>query len=72
MCHATGMELTLIDRVFGTLCSCTLVMWILNFAIYKTHLIQYDGTNVDMVEILRHTAQLYQTEFGCARMLTDF
>ncbi len=70
--HTTGMELTLIDRVFGTLCSCALVMWLLNFAIYKTHLICCDGTNIDMVEVFKQTAQLYQTEFGCARMLIDF
>ncbi len=57
--HTTSMEITLIDRVFGTLCSCTPVIWILNFAIYKMHLICCDGTNVDMVEILKHTAQLY-------------
>ena len=72
VCHATGMELTLIDRVFGTLCSGTPVVWILNFAIYKVHLIQCDGTKVDIVEIFQHTAQLYQTELRCAQMLTDF
>ena len=72
VCHATGMELTLIDRVFGTLCSGAPVVWILNFAIYKAHLIQCDETNIDIVEIFKHTAQLYQTEFGCAQMLTDF
>ena len=36
------------------------------------HLICCDGTNVDIVEILKHTAQLYQAEFGCAQMLMDF
>ncbi len=62
-------EITPVDRIFGMVKGIASVLWITNFAIYKTHLMATDG-NVGALEVvLRGIVNLYNREYDCLEVL---
>ncbi len=63
------LPLTLRDRVFGILGTDALVIWLVNFTIYKAHLMAVEGLSPDMLWVLCETVKLYYHNFDCVQNL---
>ncbi len=62
-------EITLADRIFGTVKGIALVLWITNFAIYKAHLMATDGNISALETVLRGVVDVYHREYDCLEVL---
>ena len=60
------------DRVFGILGMDALIVWLVNFAIYKAHLMAVEGLSPDMLQVLHEIVKLYQHNFDCVQPLINF
>ncbi len=59
------LQIDPIDRVFGINQSSALVIWVVNFAVYKVHLMALDGHCVQLLSVLKDLVQLFGEEYNC-------
>ncbi len=57
------------DRIFGTIKGIAPIFWIVNFSIYKAHLMVTDGYTGDLHMVLRDISNMYISEYDCLEVL---